>query len=130
MKDEMKNRSLTKAEQNLMTIMWDKGQATVNELIEALPQPKPAYTTVLTVMQVLTKKNVLTFEKQGKANVYIPKLSREEYLSNYINETRDGLFNGSAKSFLSFFAKHEKISKKELEEILKEMAGPHSPKEQ
>ena len=130
MKDEMKNRSLTKAEQNLMTTLWDKGQATANELIEALPQPKPAYTTVLTVMQVLTKKNVLTFEKQGKANVYIPKLSREEYLSNYINETRDGLFNGSAKSFLSFFAKHEKISKKELEEILKEMAEPHSPKEQ
>ena len=121
MKEENKNKSLTKAELNLMNILWDKGQATVNELVEALPDPKPAYTTVLTVMQVLTKKQVLTFERQGKANVYIPQLTRDEYLTNFRDETRDGLFKGSAKSFLSFFAKHEKISKKELAEILKEM---------
>lgn len=121
MKEEQKCKSLTKAELNLMNILWDKGQATVSELVEALPEPKPAYTTVLTVMQVLTKKQVLTFEKQGKANIYIPLLSREEYLNNFMDETRDGLFGGSAKSFLSFFARHEKISRKELEEILKEM---------
>jgi predicted transcriptional regulator len=120
MKEE-RSKSLTKAELNLMNILWDKGQATVNELVEALPEPKPAYTTVLTVMQVLTKKQVLTFEKQGKANVYIPLLSREEYLNNFMDETRDSLFKGSVKSFLSFFAKREKISKQELEEILKEM---------
>ena len=94
----------------------------MNELVEALPDPKPAYTTVLTVMQVLTKKQVLTFEKQGKANIYIPLLSRKDYLANFMDETRDSLFKGSAKLFLSFFAKHEKISKTELEEILKEMA--------
>ena len=121
MKEEMKNKSLTKAELNLMSILWDKEQATVNDLIEALPEPKPAYTTVLTVMQILTKKQVVTFEKQGKANVYAPQFSRQEYLDNFMDETRDNLFQGSAKSFLSFFAKHEKISKKEMEEILKEM---------
>ena len=121
MKEETKNKSLTKAELNLMNIIWDKGQATVSELMDELPNPKPAYTTVLTVMQVLTRKQVLTFEKQGKANVYIPLLSRQEYLDNFMDETRDNLFRGSAKSFLSFFARHEKISKKELEEILKEM---------
>lgn len=121
MKEETKNKSLTKAELNLMNILWNKGQATVNDLIEALSEPKPAYTTVLTVMQVLTKKQVVTFEKQGKANAYIPQLSRQEFLNDFMDETRDNLFQGSAKSFLSFFAKHEKISKKELEEILKEM---------
>lgn len=121
MKEETKSKSLTKSELNLMNILWDKGQATVSELVEAMPNPKPAYTTVLTVMQVLTKKQVLTFERQGKANVYIPLLSRQEYLNNFMDETRDSLFKGSAKSFLSFFARHEKISKKELEEILKEM---------
>lgn len=121
MKEELKNKSLTKAELNLMNILWDKEEATVSDLIEVLPEPKPAYTTVLTVMQVLTRKQVVTFEKQGKANVYIPQLSRQEYLDNFMDETRDTLFKGSAKSFLSFFTKHEKISKKELEEILKEM---------
>lgn len=122
MKKETKTKSLTKAEVNLMNIIWDKEQATVNDIMDTLPEPKPAYTTVLTVMQVLTKKQVLTFEKRGKANVYIPLLSRQEYLDNFMDETRDSLFKGSAKSFLSFFAKHEKISKKELEEILKEMS--------
>lgn len=124
--EESKTKSLTKAELNLMNILWDKGQATVNELIEKLPDPKPAYTTILTVMQVLTKKQVVGFEKQGKANVYIPRLTRDEYLSNFMDETRNTLFSGSAKSFLSFFARHEKISKKELEEILKEMEEPHN----
>lgn len=121
MNEEAKNKSLTKAELNLMNILWDKGRGTVNELVEVLPDPKPAYTTVLTVMQVLTKKQVLTFEKQGKANIYIPLLSRKDYLANFMDETRDSLFRGSAKSFLSFFAQHEKISREELEEILKEM---------
>ena len=121
MKKETKNKSLTKGELNMMNIIWDKGQATVNDIMDELPEPKPAYTTVLTVMQVLTRKQVLTFEKQGKANVYIPQLSRQEYLSYFMDETRDNLFKGSARSFLSFFARHEKISKKELEEILKEM---------
>ena len=89
MKEE-RSKSLTKAELNLMNILWDKGKATVNELVEALPEPKPAYTTVLTVMQVLTKKQVLTFEKQGKANVYIPLLSREEYLNNGVSQQLHG----------------------------------------
>ena len=121
MEEEARTKSLTKAELNLMNILWDKGEATVNELIDKLPEPKPAYTTILTVMQVLTKKQVVGFEKRGKANTYIPRLTREEYLTNFMDETRNTLFRGSAKSFLSFYARHEKISKKELEEILKEM---------
>lgn len=121
MKENAKSKTLTKAELNLMNILWDKEQATVNELLDTLPEPKPAYTTVLTVMQVLTKKQVLRYEKQGKTNVYIPLLSREEYLNYFMDETCDSLFRGSVKSFLSFFAKHEKLSRKELEEILKEM---------
>lgn len=121
MKKEKKKTSLTKGELNMMNILWDKGQATVSDLVEVLPEPKPAYTTVLTVMQVLTRKQVVTFEKHGKANVYIPQFSRQDYLNDFMDETRDTFFHGSFKSFLSFFAKHEKISKQELEEILKEM---------
>lgn len=103
MEEEARTKSLTKAELNLMNILWDKGEATVNELIDKLPEPKPAYTTILTVMQVLTKKQVVGFEKRGKANTYIPRLTREEYLTNFMDETRNTLFRGSAKSFLSFF---------------------------
>lgn len=105
-----------------MNILWDKGQATVNELQAELPEPKPAYTTTLTVMQVLTRKGIVTFERQGKTNVYRPVMLREEYLTGWMEETRNTLFKGSLSAFLTFFAKHEKISKAEMEKILKEMA--------
>ena len=119
---DTKNKSLTRAELHLMNILWDKGQATVNELQASLPEPKPAYTTTLTVMQVLTRKGVVTFDRQGKTNVYRPVMLREEYLAGWMEETTNTLFKGSLSAFLSFFAKQEKISKAEMEKILKEMA--------
>lgn len=121
MNEDLKTKTLTKAELNLMNLLWEKGKMTVGDLVNLIPEPKPAYTTILTVMQVLTRKGVVEFEKVGKANVYKPLLSRDDYLESVIDETRNSLFKGSAKSFLSFFARHEKISRKELEEILKEM---------
>jgi len=116
------NKSLTKAELHLMNILWDKGEATVQQLHEVLAEPKPAYTTTLTVMQVLTKKEIVTFEKVGKANVYRPLLTREEYINGFMTEAKETVFGGSLRSFLSFFAKSEKISPEELQEILKEMS--------
>ncbi len=104
-----------------MNILWDKRKATVQELHNELDEPKPAYTTTLTVMQVLTRKGIVSAEKIGKANVYSPIMSREAYISGFMEETRNTLFKGSLKSFLMFFAKHEKISKDEMLEILKEM---------
>lgn len=122
MNEDVKIKSLTKAELRLMNILWDKEQATVQELHDVLDEPKPAYTTTLTVMQVLTKKGIVTFERVGKANVYRPLMQREEYINGFMEETRKTLFRGSLTAFLSFFAKHEKISKHEMEEILKIMS--------
>lgn len=115
-------KSLTKAELRLMNILWDKGKATVQELHDVLDEPKPAYTTTLTVMQVLTRKGIVSAEKVGKANVYTPIMSREDYIAGFMEETRNTLFKGSLKSFMLFFAKHEKISKEEMEEILNIMS--------
>ena len=72
-------------------------------------------------MQILTKKGVVDFEKNGKANVYRPLLTRDEYIGGFMNDACDTVFGGSMKSFFSFFAKSEKISRDELAEILKEM---------
>ena len=90
-----------------MNILWAKGEATVSEMIEAMGEPKPAYTTVLTVMQVLTRKEVVFPERRGKAHVFRPLLSREEYIDGFMHETRDTLFHGSLRNFLSFFVKSE-----------------------
>lgn len=104
-----------------MNLLWDKGEATVRDLVGELPEPKPAYTTVLTVMQVLTKKKIVEPYRQGKVNVFKPLMSRDQYISGFMEETRNTLFKGSMRNFLLFFARHEKIDKAELREILKEM---------
>ncbi len=114
-------KSLTKAELNVMNILWSKNEATVNEIIEVMGEPKPAYTTVLTVMQVLTRKGVVSPERRGKAHVFRPLLSREEYIDTFMQETRNVLFQGSLRSLFSYFVKSEKLSKEELNKILDEI---------
>lgn len=118
---ETKQKNLTKAELNVMNILWSKGEATVNEIMEVMSDPKPAYTTVLTVMQVLTRKEVVVPERRGKAHVFKPLLTRESYIDSFMHETRDVLFRGSLRNFLSYFVKSEKISKEELQKILDEI---------
>ena len=114
-------KSLTKAELNVMNILWSKNEATVNEIIEVMGEPKPAYTTVLTVMQVLTRKGIVSPERRGKAHVFRPLLSREEYIDTFMQETRNVLFQGSLRSHFSYFVKSEKLSKEELNKILDEI---------
>ena len=114
-------KSLTKAELNVMNILWSKNEATVNEIIEVMSEPKPAYTTVLTVMQVLTRKGIVSPERRGKAHVFRPLLSREEYIDTFMQETRNVLFQGSLRSLFSYFLMCEKLSKEELNKILDEI---------
>ena len=114
-------KSLTKAELNVMNILWSKNEATVNEIIEVMGEPKPAYTTVLTVMQVLTRNGIVSPERRGKAHVFRPLLSREEYIDTFMQETRNVLFQGSLRSLFSYFVKSEKLSKEELNKILDEI---------
>ena len=121
MKAEAKQKSLTKAELKAMNILWDKGEATVYDILEVLPEPKPAYTTVLTVMQVLTNKKVVAARRRSKANVFRPLITREQYVEGFMEETRNTLFKGSLKNLILYFAHKEKISKEELLEILEEM---------
>jgi predicted transcriptional regulator len=121
MEKDSKQKSLTKAELHLMNILWDKGQASVGQLHDELENEKTPYTTTLSVMQVLTKKGIVTFEKVGKANIYKPILTREEYIQSFVTEARDNVFGGSMRSLFSFFVRNEKLSKEEIREILKEM---------
>ena len=121
MRGETKQKTLTKAELKAMNILWDKGEATVYDILEVLPEPKPAYTTVLTVMQVLTNKKVVAARRRSKANVFSPLITREQYVEGFMEETRNTLFKGSLKNLILYFARKEKISKEELLEILEEM---------
>lgn len=115
---DTKNKSLTKSELHLMNLLWDKGEATVNDLMELMPEPRPAYTTVLTVMRVLTKKGIVKPTLQGKAYVYTPIMSREEYTKGFLEETRNTLFKGSFTKLLMFFAERERLAADEVERIV------------
>ena len=115
---DTKHRSLTKSELHLMNLLWDKEEATVNELVEMMPDPRPAYTTVLTVMRVLTQKGIVKATPRGKANVYTPIMTREEYTKGFMEETRNTLFKGSLSSFFLFFAEHERLASDEVEKII------------
>ncbi len=115
---ETKHRNLTKSELHLMNLLWDKGEATVNELLEMMPEPRPAYTTTLTVMRVLVKKGIVKATQQGKAHVYSPIMSREEYTKGFMEETRNTLFKGSFSNLISFFAERERLAADEVERIV------------
>ena len=115
---DTKHRSLTKSELHLMNLLWDKGEGTVNDLIEMMPEPRPAYTTVLTVMRVLTKKGVVEATPQGKAYLYTPLMTREEYTKGFMEETRNTLFKGSFSKLLMFFAERERLAADEVEKII------------
>lgn len=114
-------KQLTKAEEDIMQILWDLGEANVAAVIEELPEPKPAYNTVSTIVRILESKNFVDYRKEGRGHIYFPKVKKSEYSNQSINKLVDGYFQGSFKSMVSFFMKKNDISINELEAIMKEI---------
>lgn len=124
MKRKKDDKSLTRAEMEIMNILWDQGKEgmTTHEVIEKYPEPKPAYSTIATYMKILTLKGFVGFRKteQGsKTHRFHTLISRQEYTSKFMKEVKDSFFSGSFKSLLTFFAREEDISPETLEQILK-----------
>jgi len=102
-----------------MQLLWALGKANVAAIIEQLPNPKPAYNTVSTIIRILEDKGFVGHEKVGKGHIYFPMVKKSEYSNQSINKLVDGYFQGSFKSMVSFFMKRNDINLNELEEILK-----------
>ena len=115
-------RTLTKAEMEIMNILWDAERGmTTHEIIEHYPDPQPAYSTIATFLKILTKKEFLRPQKQensGKTFFFFPLITREAYTRRMMKEVKTTFFGGSLKSMLSFFARNEEISEEDLQEIL------------
>jgi BlaI family transcriptional regulator, penicillinase repressor len=111
-------KELTKVELQLMNILWDKNAAFVNDILDELPEPKPAYNTVSTFMRILVTKEFVGYKAFGKSHQYYPLVSREIYMDFFLSSVKNNFFRGSFQSMISFFAKKEKLSKKEMEELL------------
>lgn len=111
-------KKLTEKEEEIMQVLWKLDKAFIKEIIPELPQ-EYHYNTVSTVVRHLETKGFVDHESFGNTHRYYPKISKKEYSSFYMQSASKRFFNNSYKNMLSFFAKEEKISPEELEEILK-----------
>ncbi len=104
-----------------MQILWDLEEGSVAMIIEQLPEPKPAYNTISTIVRILESKQFVDYRKAGRGHIYFPKVLKAEYSNQSINKLVDGYFQGSFSSMVSFFMKKNDISITELETILKDI---------
>ena len=114
-----KKKQLTKAETQVMNILWSlpEQQGVIQDIIDRYPEPKPAYTTILTFMKILTDKGFVKPERVGKANRFSPLVSKDDYTYSFISDVKDTFFGGSFTSLVSFFAKKEQYTDEELAEL-------------
>jgi len=114
-----KIKELTRAEEQIMQILWQLKKAFVKEVIEELPEPKPAYNTVSTFIRILETKGFIAHNSFGKSHQYYPLVSKEEYQVFSADKLLTGYFDNSVERMFSFFVEKEKIDLKEADEILK-----------
>ncbi|WP_304142707.1 BlaI/MecI/CopY family transcriptional regulator [Mesoflavibacter zeaxanthinifaciens] len=114
-------KPLTKAEEDIMQVLWQLEKANVKDIIKVLPEPKPAYNTVSTIVRILESKGFVDYEKKGKGHVYFPILKKQDYSNQSLNKLMENYFQGSFKSMVSFFVKKNDINIEELESVLKEI---------
>ena len=112
-------KDLTKAEEQIMQIIWEMGQGFVKEVIDLLPDPKPAYNTVSTIIRILEVKGFIGYHSFGKAHQYYPLVSKEDYKRHATEKLLGGYFENSVESMFSFFVKEEKLDINDMDEILK-----------
>ena len=120
-------KELTKAEEQIMQELWTLEKAFVKEIIDRLPDPKPAYNTVSTIIRILEKKGFVDHYAYGKTHQYFPIVSKTDYTKSYFKNFLSGYFSNSFQEMVSFFAKEDKMSLSELEEIIKEAGKDLEP---
>ena len=114
-------KELTKAEDQVMQILWKLKKAFVKDIVEEMPNPKPAYNTVSTIVRILETKGFVNHKAYGKTHEYFPAITKEKYTKFYLNNMIKGYFNGSFQNLVSFFAKENKMDANDLEKLLNEI---------
>ena len=110
-------KKLTKAEEQIMQVLWELEKGFVNDIVSQLPKPKPAYNTVSTIVRILEQKGFIAHKAYGRTHEYFPVVQKEDYSREYLNNFTQNYFSNSYKALASFFAQSENLSIKELEEL-------------
>jgi BlaI family penicillinase repressor len=113
----MKLKELTKAEEQIMQILWQLKEGIVKDILEKIPEPKPAYNTVSTVVRVLEGKGFIDHKAYGNSHVYFPLISEDDYKKFTFDKLMSNYFDNSYKSLVSFIADEKDLGLKELDEL-------------
>lgn len=108
-------KELTKAEEQVMQILWQLEEGFVNDIIAKMPEPKPAYNTVSTIIRILANKGFVGHKAFGKSHQYYPLVSKKDYSDRSLSSLVTGYFDNSYQNLVSFFTKGDKVSVEELE---------------
>nr|WP_223252728.1 BlaI/MecI/CopY family transcriptional regulator [Owenweeksia hongkongensis] len=112
-------KELTKAEEEIMQILWELDGGFVKDIIAEISEPKPAYNTVSTIVRILVQKEMVDHTSHGKSHRYHPLITKEEYSKYKMDNLMSGYFEGSFSNMVSFFVKKKQLNTKELDDILK-----------
>lgn len=108
---------LSKTEEDLMSYLWKLENAFMKDLLDAYPEPKPATTTVATLLKRMTDKGFVGYNLHGNSREYFPLVKKKDYFSKHVNGLIKNFFNDSASQFASFFTKETNLTKEELEDL-------------
>jgi len=108
---------LSKSEEQLMQILWKQKRAFMKDLIEAYDDPKPATTTIATLLKRMQDKDFVDYVQLGRSREYFPLVKKKDYFSKHVNGLIKNFFNDSATQFASFFTEETNLSKEELENL-------------
>ncbi|MDQ1098345.1 MULTISPECIES: BlaI/MecI/CopY family transcriptional regulator [Chryseobacterium] len=113
----MKEIKLTDSEKGLMDILWEKEKAFMKDILESYPEPKPATTTIATLLKRMQNKDFVGYTLYGNSREYFPKIEKGEYFKEEMSSMIDRFFNSSVTQFASFFTSNAKLSQKQLKEL-------------
>jgi len=117
----LKMKELTKAEEQIMQLLWEQEKAFVKDIVEQMPHPKPAYNTVSTIIRILEKKGFVGYKAYGKTHEYFPLIARKDYTRTYMKNFMRNYFSGSFQEMVSFFAKEDNMSLADLDELVEDV---------
>jgi len=114
-------KELTKAEEQIMQILWDLEKGFVKDIVERFPDPKPAYNTVSTIVRILEQKGFVDHTAYGKTHEYFPLVGKSDYTRTFMKNFMRNYFSGSFREMVSFFAKEVNLSVAELDELMQQV---------
>lgn len=120
---------LTHSEETIMRVLWDLGEGVVHNILDKLPEPKPPYTTVSSVVRLLEKKGYVQHRAYGKTHLYYPIIPKQAYARKTFTDLVQHYFDGSSKNVVSFLVKEQTLKPAEIQELRQLIDSYHNPKQ-